>query len=77
MINVNCKYNDKGAWCKNKNIKRSLFGIGTRVCKLYGEYFLSSCEYKEEYSKPPFGPPPHPISKNSCKCHFRGKFQDD
>lgn len=32
IIKVNCKYNDDAAWCTNKNIKRSIFGIGARVC---------------------------------------------
>lgn len=29
---INCEYNDKSAWCTNKNIKRSLFGLGARIC---------------------------------------------
>ena len=44
IIKVNCKYNDKGAWCTNKNIKRSLFGIGARCCS---EYNNISCDLKE------------------------------
>lgn len=32
VIKVNCKYNDQGAWCTNKNVKRSLFGLGARCC---------------------------------------------
>ena len=33
MINVNCIYNDQGAWCTNEKIKRSLFGIDYVVVK--------------------------------------------
>lgn len=43
---INCKYNDSGAWCTNKNIKRSLFGIGARCCvEFSGEQF--QCDLKE------------------------------
>lgn len=37
MRNINCKWNDRGAWCENENVKRSLFGIGARCCVEYGE----------------------------------------
>lgn len=33
---IDCVYNDSGAWCKNKLIKKSLCGIGTRVCLVFG-----------------------------------------
>jgi len=46
---INCKYNDQGAWCTNKQIKRSLFGLGARCCC---EYDDKKCEYKVEYKKP-------------------------
>jgi len=35
IVKVNCIYNNSGAWCKNKNIYRSLFGIGARVCPVH------------------------------------------
>lgn len=60
MINVNCTYNDKGAWCTNKNIKRSLLGLGARCCK---EFNGNVCTLKCEYKRPPEPPrapkPPH------------------
>jgi hypothetical protein len=34
MQNPNCLYSNQQAWCKNKNIKRSLWGLGARVCRL-------------------------------------------
>jgi len=34
---IDCIYNDSGTWCKNKLIKRSLCGIGTRVCLVFGD----------------------------------------
>lgn len=52
---INCIYNDKGAWCNNENIKRSLFGIGARCCKIY-PYSKESCKYQEKYKRP--SPPP-------------------
>lgn len=48
---VNCKSNNDGAWCKNKNIKRSLFGIGARLCTIY-EFIDKKCEYQEACPKP-------------------------
>ena len=44
QIKVNCIHN--GAWCKNKNVSRSLFGLGARVCS---QYYGKKCEYKEKY----------------------------
>lgn len=29
---VNCKFNDSKHWCTNENVKRSLFGLGSRMC---------------------------------------------
>lgn len=50
ILKVNCKYNDDGAWCTNKNIKRSLFGIGARMCRVVDG---KSCEFKEPKTKKP------------------------
>ena len=56
-ININCKYNDSGAWCTNKNIKRSIFGIiGARCCVIFPNLF-GDCEYQEKYPRPKCGPP--------------------
>ena len=55
-VKVNCKYNDRGLYCKNKNVKRSLFGIGARLCSCLN--FGEDCSYKESYPKPlksPYG----------------------
>lgn len=57
MHKVNCIYNNDGAWCNNENIKRSLCGIGARCCVEFGS-FSKTCEYREEYLKPPAPPPP-------------------
>ena len=51
IVKVNCKSNDRGAWCKDKRIKRSLFGIGARCCILYNNQ-VSKCEFQEKYKKP-------------------------
>ena len=53
---VNCKYNDKGAWCTNKKIKRSLLGIGARCCIEFND---KECDLKEIRTKKG-KPPPRP-----------------
>lgn len=63
-VRVNCKYNDNGLYCKNKKVKRSLFGIGERQCKLtrYSNYQFSGCEFQESYPRPS-SPPPAPTKR--------------
>ena len=56
-ISINCTYNDRGAWCRNNNIPRSLFGIGARCCKEFSG--CVQCELKET-NKRPKSPPPAP-----------------
>lgn len=55
-IKINCIYNDNGLYCKNKKVKRSLFGIGARCCVIEP---LSDkvCEYRDEYKRPNSPPP--------------------
>ena len=53
---INCKYNDQGAWCTNKNVKRSLFGIGARCCTEFND---KECELKEIRNKKSNPPPRH------------------
>ncbi len=62
IININCKYNDRRAWCKNKNIKRSLFGMGARCCVIYPNCF-DYCKYQKKYPKPKYSTPPPPPPK--------------
>jgi len=47
-IKNDCKYSDKVSWCKNKNVKRSLFGIGARCCMELVPYYLDRkvCPFK-------------------------------
>ena len=52
---INCKHNNKGAWCTNKRVKRSLFGIGARVCCEFNDI---KCELKEKSVR--LAPPPAP-----------------
>jgi hypothetical protein len=56
-IRINCKYNDQGAWCFNKEVKRSLFGFGARCCIIYPNY-TGKCEHQIKYPKPIAPPPP-------------------
>ena len=46
---VLCRYNKEGAWCTNKNIKRSFFGLGARCCS---EFYDENCNLKESRPKP-------------------------
>jgi hypothetical protein len=55
-IKINCIYNDRGTWCKNKKIKRSLFGIGARCC--IAKPWDNGCNYQQRVSKPKVPPPP-------------------
>lgn len=50
---INCKYNDRGAWCTHRGIKRSLFGIGARCCVLYPPLNGGECSYQREHPRPP------------------------
>ena len=68
MRNVNCIHNDKGAWCKNKNIKRSLFGLGARCCVEFQDRGVE-CKYKKMKPKPKF-PPPKPPPKRIIREGF-------
>jgi hypothetical protein len=52
-----CIHSDNDAWCKNKNIKRSLFGIGARCCVVYTQINKSNCKYYEAMPKPKYLPP--------------------
>ena len=55
---INCKYNDNDVWCTNKNIKRSLFGIGVRCCVEFND---KECNLKEVRTLK--GKPPRPTRK--------------
>jgi len=59
IVKINCKYNDRGAWCTNKNVKRSLFGIGARCCSEFND---KECELLEIKVKK--GPFPKSIQQN-------------
>jgi hypothetical protein len=66
MINIDCKDNDQGVWCKNKNVKRSLFGLGARMCVLYPGFNDKECKYQTKMKrpiKPAPAPPPRPREK--------------
>jgi hypothetical protein len=54
---INCKYNDRGVWCTDKRIKRSLLGIGTRCCILFPGLNGKKCEYQVKYERPILRPP--------------------
>lgn len=68
--NINCVWADNpGGYCKNKLIKRSLFGIGARCCvKYYDDN--KKCKYLSPHVKPiqpPAGSHRYPTSNNIIK----------
>ena len=67
IFNINCKYNNKGAWCKHNLIKRNLFGV--RCCILYPPLNENICKYQEKYSKPKAPPPPPRLKKNTYRSN--------
>lgn len=59
--NINCAYADNpGGYCKNKLIRRSMLGIGSRICKVYDDDG-AVCEYQKKFDKPPAPPPAPPL----------------
>lgn len=73
---INCIYNKQGHWCTNPLIKRSLLGIGPRMCnqKPFAPY--STCGHQVKHEKPscktPMPPckPPRPanVGKGCAEC---------
>lgn len=59
VIKIPCKYNNKGAWCTNLMVDRSLYGLGARCCVLY-PHNNGKCKYQDLGKKPPPPPPPPP-----------------
>ena len=54
QVNVNCRQNDSKAWCKDKRVPRSLFGLGARVCCMHNG---TPCPFQDPYNKPINHPP--------------------
>jgi hypothetical protein len=46
---VNCVKNDKGAWCKDRRVERSLSGMGARCCKVFDD---DTCDYQVCFPRP-------------------------
>lgn len=52
--NINYIYaNNPGGYCKNKNVRRSLFGLGARCCIIYDDE-NKICRYRKKLPKPKF-----------------------
>ena len=49
---INCISNNKGAWCKDKRVSRSLFGLGARCCLVFED---KSCPYQVRQKRPIIG----------------------
>lgn len=73
-ININCIHNDRGAWCKHKDVKRSFFGIGARCCSIYPcEH--DKCELQKKHARPTIMPPPPPPKKHySLEIKINGRI---
>lgn len=52
MTKTNCIHADQDVWCKNKNIKKSLWGFGARCCIEAGYSHPRACEFKETNKRP-------------------------
>ena len=51
MIRPNCIYN-KGNRCTNKNVRKSLWGLGPRMCVYFNFPHKLKCEYEVHYPRP-------------------------
>ena len=47
--NINCSHNDRGPWCKNIRVKRSLWGLGARMCSVFQG---KPCPFQQKLVKP-------------------------
>lgn len=47
--NICCKKNEGGTWCKDERTKRSLFGLGARLCLISQG---RECPYQDKYERP-------------------------
>lgn len=45
VLKINCIHNKDNAWCTNKNIKKSFWGLGARCCVEHQDKF---CELKQK-----------------------------
>ena len=50
-VKINCEFNNLGAWCKCKQVKRKWYEIGGRGCIEY-PYQIIKCPYKKDKPKP-------------------------
>jgi hypothetical protein len=81
MIKINCRSNDQGWWCADKRVKRSLLGLGARMCRVAnGE----SCPFQEPVPRPepPKGCGPdaarfRELKDRNLEAHLRMKEQTD
>ena len=75
--NVNCIHNDNGAWCKYSEVKRSFFGLGSRLCIVY-PVIHGVCEFQEKISRPEKPPSPMepPIDIIATATMLRKSFND-
>lgn len=51
ILKINCIHNKNNAWCTNKNIKKSFWGLGARCCV---EHQDKICELKQKKQRNEF-----------------------
>lgn len=47
--NINCRKNDNTIWCNDGRVKRSLSGMGARICSVYRG---KECQFQDMYPPP-------------------------
>ena len=68
-LRINCTKCVDICYCSDKRVKRSLWGIGPRMCVLYDYGIINKrCEFQVEHTKP-CHPPPQP--------HLNGYIKGD
>lgn len=57
-ININCVFIKDHVDCTNQEVKRSLFGLGPRLCTEYGNLTGKKCVHCVEHKRPKCPPSP-------------------
>ena len=75
-IRINCTFNDQGEWCKNENVKRSLWGVGARCCVLYPGLNGMNCQWQKMYPRPTARPPAGALALTNTRMTERPLQED-
>ena len=66
QLKINCKMNKDGAYCLDRRVGKSLFGIGARTCRVFDG---KKCEFQDKSKKPQIDVPAQrpKVTKNQFK----------